>query len=210
MAANIDSIFKLLDNWIQLPDYQLERRADIYFAMYLPIIIEKHFMLTEKICYEQIIPELPLKQDGNNLSNKVDYAVFCKGKAYFVELKTTMNSIEGKQISYLKKNRDNKLKRVISDLFLLCDAKRKKDARRKYVNLIACLSDKRIDITRDTIPDGEIVVVYMLPKEPLGKTKELLHGVEIITFGDIIKYIEGEDELAKRFCKSLRTWRGEQ
>jgi len=32
----IDTLFDRMDAWRHLPNYQLERRADIFFAMYLP------------------------------------------------------------------------------------------------------------------------------------------------------------------------------
>lgn len=44
----IEEIFDWLDRWRQLPAYQLERRADIFFALYLPEIIAYKFALTAK------------------------------------------------------------------------------------------------------------------------------------------------------------------
>jgi len=35
----IDELFDKLDEWRSLPAYQLERRADIFFAIYLKDII---------------------------------------------------------------------------------------------------------------------------------------------------------------------------
>ena len=49
----ICDIFELLDKWRHLPDYQLERRADIYFAMFLPDVLEARYGPCE------IIPEFP-------------------------------------------------------------------------------------------------------------------------------------------------------
>lgn len=36
-----ERLFDLLDDWRNLPSYQLERRADIFFALHLEIIIKK-------------------------------------------------------------------------------------------------------------------------------------------------------------------------
>ena len=39
-CPTIERVFKLLDNWRHLPDYQLERRADIFFALFLPEVLK--------------------------------------------------------------------------------------------------------------------------------------------------------------------------
>ena len=43
MAKRGEDVFELLDDWRHLPAYQLERRADIYFAMYLPELLAERF-----------------------------------------------------------------------------------------------------------------------------------------------------------------------
>jgi len=92
---NITEIFKLLNNWRGFPAYQLERRADIFFAYYLPQIFTMDGLSNTAITHDQIIPEFPLKIDEiSNRSNKVDYAVFCKDMLYLVELKTNMDHIK--------------------------------------------------------------------------------------------------------------------
>ena len=96
---NVETIFDLLDCWRNYPNYQLERRADIYFAYYLPTIINKK--LEENIDYKHIIPEFPLLYDKTKRSKKVDYAIFGKKYLYFVELKTN-NHFNTKQDIYLK------------------------------------------------------------------------------------------------------------
>jgi len=35
----IDAIFDRMDVWRHLPSYQLERRADLFFALYLPEVL---------------------------------------------------------------------------------------------------------------------------------------------------------------------------
>jgi len=39
----IDKLFNQLDDWRHLPAYQLERRADIFFAIYLIDIFKSKF-----------------------------------------------------------------------------------------------------------------------------------------------------------------------
>jgi hypothetical protein len=89
----LDVVFRHLDHWRHLPAYQLERRADIFFSVYLKSVIEE---VAEVALEDEIIPELPLKGDliwpelPTNKSVKVDYALFAKDRSrvFFVELKT--------------------------------------------------------------------------------------------------------------------------
>lgn len=61
----IDKLFKHLDNWRHLPAYQLERRADIFFGIYLQEILKKKF--NEDIDF--IVPEFPVRL-GNVYKDK--------------------------------------------------------------------------------------------------------------------------------------------
>ncbi|MBL8046740.1 MAG: hypothetical protein JNL09_09375, partial [Anaerolineales bacterium] len=100
----IEEIFDWLDRWRQLPAYQLERRADIFFALYLPEIIAYKFALTAKF----IIPEFPIRigeiseNTENNQSFKADYLVITENRYRFmlVELKTDQGSIRSGQNKY--------------------------------------------------------------------------------------------------------------
>lgn len=53
----ITDIFDKMDRWRNLPNYQLERRADIFFAIYLKTVLEAKYSVQLK---EQIIPEFPV------------------------------------------------------------------------------------------------------------------------------------------------------
>ena len=53
----IDQLFDRLDDWRNLPAYQLERRSDIFFSLYLKDIIQSNYQ--QKV--EHIIPEFPVK-----------------------------------------------------------------------------------------------------------------------------------------------------
>ena len=97
----LPQVFDLLTQWRDLPNYQLERRADIFFAVYLARVLEEKVGLAIDPI---LIPEFPLKKDGNNLSNKADYLLLARDKsqAFLVELKTEMSSRSNEQDSYLK------------------------------------------------------------------------------------------------------------
>ena len=36
----IDTLFNRVDAWRHLPNYQLERRADLFFSLYLPEVLK--------------------------------------------------------------------------------------------------------------------------------------------------------------------------
>ena len=151
----ICNIFDQLDEWRHLPDYQLERRADIYFAMFLPNVLKVHCNLDTD---SEIIPEFPLRhgtigtklrtngEDGAwpNQSVKVDYAAFTSdgSEVLLVELKTDMGSLNEKQISNLKKAKGIEFKRLVDGV--LCIAKienMETKHRQKYIHLLARLSE---------------------------------------------------------------------
>ena len=80
---DIEKIFDLLKKWYKFPKYQLERRVDIFFALYLPDILKKkrkNYVIDEEKKYDYIIPEFPLRKKDSYASNNADYAVFCKEK----------------------------------------------------------------------------------------------------------------------------------
>ena len=137
----IKSIFDLLDQWRGLPNYQMERRVDIYFALYLHEIIMAYFkdeLKGEKITHVNIIPEFPLKKDGNRQSLKVDYAVFSKNKLFLVELKTDVNSLNDVQYGNLIIAKSKSLYDFVS---IIPDIAIGSDQRKKYMYLIKCIKE---------------------------------------------------------------------
>lgn len=60
----ISGLFGLLDRWRHLPDYQLERRADIFFALFLPEVLRAHFAKQNRSIEINpvLIPEFPIKE----------------------------------------------------------------------------------------------------------------------------------------------------
>src|SRR3954452_20611879 len=100
-------IFDLLDGWRHLPDYQLERRADVFFAAFLPEFLSWRLKLDIR---PFLIPEFPVRIGtiyptiASNQSCKIDYlALDTTGRhAVFVELKTDSSSRREKQDQYLK------------------------------------------------------------------------------------------------------------
>jgi len=111
----IYEVLRQLDEWRHLPDYQLERRVDIFFGMFLPKLIEKRF----GVCVDKVVPEFPLHkglfkdkpsfESGSHHSVKVDFAVFGtkvdkkQKQIFLVELKTDMESLDFVQLENMIK-----------------------------------------------------------------------------------------------------------
>ena len=102
----IKTLFDRLDSWRHLPNYQLERRADVFFSLYLQHVLQS------RLGFEispVIIPEFPVRigtiypHIDIDKSYKVDYACFSADKktVVFVELKTEGQSRRKSQDKYL-------------------------------------------------------------------------------------------------------------
>ncbi|MGA7845141.1 MAG: hypothetical protein WCB17_11375, partial [Dehalococcoidales bacterium] len=62
----INDIFDKMENWRNLPKYQLERRSDLFFAIYLKEVVEAKFGVLLK---DQIIPEFPIHKKTIKLAS---------------------------------------------------------------------------------------------------------------------------------------------
>ena len=204
----IDRLFTLLDDWRNLPAYQLERRADIFFAIYLDKIIKAKFddVITT------IIPEFPVRVGAVyphlshvNKSFKIDYVAVCEeaGRVYFIELKTDKGSRREQQDKYLLKAQEIKISGLIEGVIQIYAATSSKI---KYANLIKKFEnlgwlDKDSTAICNVRKDYEIRVVYIQPENPE-------KDANIISFDDVSDLLSDlEDDLSKRFIKSLREWK---
>jgi hypothetical protein len=203
----IDKLFDLLDEWRNFPAYQLERRADIFFALYLPQI----FSYKLKIEDIEVLPEFPVRVGSIypnipiNKSFKIDYLVVCKQskKVLLVELKTDLSSRRTKQDDYLLKAKNLNvpgLVRGLLDIYSVTSYKKKYE---NYLNKIIQIGwlKKEDNKYLNTNQNYEIEIVYIQPvkSEEKGKT--------VISFGDIINLLQNEEDLlTRRFVKSLRNW----
>ena len=138
----IERVFDLLDRWRHLPAYQLERRADVFFALFLPEVLGAHLSKQENCSVEinpTLIPEFPIKKIGNNQSEKADYLALSKDgeRAFLIELKTDMASRRKEQDDYLKCAAKRGLPCLVCDILKICRAT---DEKAKYVHLLENLS----------------------------------------------------------------------
>ena len=203
-----DRVFSLLDGWRHLPSYQLERRADVFFAAYLPEIARQFLNLEPR----PIIPEFPVRlgavdrKVAGNRSFKIDYLVKakCGSRVVFVELKTDMKSRREQQDIYLSQARQKGMVALLEGLELIYDATRQ---RAKYQALFEQLSQAgflrspishRLDIIRR---EYKIEIAYIQPEQDDSP------GATVITFGEIARLVgRKRDALSQRFAASLETW----
>jgi hypothetical protein len=198
---HINELFDNLDTWRNLPAYQLERRADIFFSVYLSEILSYKFGVN----IDGLIPEFPIRKPDTNQSFKVDYLAKAKdiNTVYLVELKTDDDSLRPGQDDYLLEAKGIGLARLLDGVFKIYQAS---ISSKKYQYLLERLQEMGF-ITHDNSgafriaqADYNIQIVYIRPNNPRGQEN-------VITFREISKIVERhEDELSLRFSKSLLKW----
>ena len=213
----LESVLCLLDRWRHLPAYQLERRVDVLFALFLPEVLEKHFG-TSNVC---LIPEFPIKKsllrtDTTAQSINVDFLGIAresdgKERAYLVELKTDMASRREDQAEDLGRAVNAGLKELVEGVIEIARnaAHRHK---KKYGHLLYLLSElDLVECQGDPLDVGgyEVVdrkedwpcleLVYVQPKAPPKMT--------MIGFDDFAAKIEEDgSDIGRKFAGYLREW----
>jgi hypothetical protein len=205
MNENINKLFSHLDKWRHFPAYQLERRADIFFSIYLP-----DYLKSEKgYDVESMIPEFPIRigtinsQIDINKSYKVDYLIKLRNhnRVLFIELKTDSFSRRTKQDDYLIAAKEVGMYSLLNGLKNIYKATYSKN---KYQHLLRELDVtgfiRFIDKEDFEIVDNEyeISIIYLQPNGC---------GEDVITFQQLANFIETNDDyLSKRFAQSLKEW----
>jgi hypothetical protein len=224
MPEVTSAIFDLLDRWRHLPDYQLERRADIFFAAFLPQFLASRFGLADPL---KLVPEFPVRigtvypHIPVNRSFKIDYLAVTTTleKAFLVELKTDSSSRRTKQDEYLEAARQIGLHKLLEGVVRIVKATQ---AKHKYCCLLRMLADIELlrlpaelaapspkldarEINRllpaieIIAPEPELRIQYLQPQAD---------GSDDINFEELASWLEGRsDAVAARFAKSLREWK---
>lgn len=222
LEDKIEQIFELLKKWYEYPKYQLERRLDIFFSIYLPEILKEKGIYIE---LNDIFPEFPLKKENNNLSTNADYAIFDNNddetNLYLIELKTEMNSIsnEKKQLLYYKQVQKKKIIDLIKEIIEIQKNSKQwkkyekllEDIEERY-NFIKISSKEREKKTEWIVNDnnskilGNIKIIYLVPNNSEDKLLKQENNFQVIYFDDIIELIENKynDKLSKEFCSILK------
>jgi hypothetical protein len=219
VELGVKDIFDRLDAWRHFPGYALERRADIFFSLYLREVIAGELNVE---LAETIIPEFPLKHSHNNQSDKVDYLLCstdCQS-VFLVELKTDIASLRTPQAAYLERAKAAGLTVLLGDV---CTIVRATDAVYKYHQLLRGLSTL-----------GLLLLPVELQADALSASKRevraLLHKVDVqqlsratvdivyiqplhqkqpnrIDFQTFARYVARHDDpISRRFAESLRRW----
>ncbi len=218
---SIERVFDRLDQWRLLPQYQLERRSDVFFSFYLVEALNKLDGLDVR---EPLVPEFPVlnrlinDEVANSTSFKIDYlapAAEPGGSSVFVELKTDEASLKPEQIKKTCQAMAcgiGRLASAVVDLFRATDA----TSRPKYGRLLLQLKEAGVL----EIPDGDSsraapvrldaalgqVVVVKPANNPID---DVIHGICVrsMGFAELRETVlEHDDELSRRFAKSLERW----
>lgn len=222
LEDKIEKIFELLKKWYEYPKYQLERRLDIFFSIYLPEILKEKGIYIE---LNDIFPEFPLKKENNNLSTNADYAIFDnkddETNLYLIELKTEMNSIsnEKKQLLYYKQVQKKKVIDLIKEII---EIQKNSKQWEKYEKLLEDI-EERYNFIKISSKEGEkktewivnnnnskilgnIKIIYLVPNNSEDKLLKQENNFQVIYFDDIIELIENKynDKLSKEFCSILK------
>lgn len=206
----INQVFDRLDAWRHLPDYQLERRADLYFSLYLPEVLEA---VLEEPIRQNLVPEFPIKQLDSNRSDKVDYlAATADGtKLVFVELKTDCNSTRPEQFEYLCRGAQKTGAELFGDLSTIRKASK---ARPKYDALIVVSQAMGLPgIRAKEIGENHPVVLISPHEDFKGRDAAFklfeaasvpFHVVTFEKFRETV--LEYQDPMSVRFAESLVSW----
>ncbi len=219
----IAEIFQRMDKWRNLPKYALERRADIFFGVYLKSVLESKYNIQIKA---EIIPEFPVHKASiypnvqNNQSFNVDFVAFSEDskKAFLIELKTDIGSRRDIQDDYLTAATKVGFTKLIQGLIEIFQATKKK---RKYFHLFKMLEDADIielpiqlqsrifskNMTGVNALIGEVKIVSPVMKNQVVYVQPTGDGENIISFNEFGSLIARyNDPITKRFVESLKTW----
>lgn len=220
IEQRIEQLFSLLTEWRAFPNYQLERRVDIFFALYLKDILRHCYSGHE---FDLIVPEFPLRvgtmypdapKRQRNLSVKVDYACFDSKRKVCVllELKTDHSSVRADQLENMRVAKRKGLDALLKGALDLRSASRSK---RKYDALIqqfidAGLMDKCLELNEAEGPPSKDRANHSIELaiiQPRPVPVDSFRSIDFDAVRDCIRLMTGEDTVAGHLYKALGTWR---
>ena len=217
----VASLFSRLDEWRHLPAYQLERRADIFFGLFLPEALNHHLRSRGISINPSVIPEFPLRQKTNRRSDKADYFALSTDRkhAFLIELKTDLRSLRDGQEQYLGEARKRGMRGILEDVKYMAQAKNP-NSRRKYFHLLRALANlelmglpPELEHKMYVQPRGVYNCIKGVDIEPVLPKLEVIHmlpkanGKEnCIEFKTLANIVEHQGEIGRVFARYLRTW----
>ena len=202
MTANpgMNDFFQRLDKWRHFPAFPLEARSEVFFALFLPTILEKSKSVGVKV-RPQIIPQFPLKKEENYQSNNVDFFALSDNgeRAFLIELKTDMASISKEQACYLKRAMKKDVDETLSDIRKISQ---RSEQEKKYRHLFSALHELEADLPKLRIRPE---VVYIQPYES-EKDKCSDKRFHYIYFDEVADIVESQGDMGGLFAGYLRKW----
>ena len=219
----IEQFFARMDDWRHFPSYQLERRADLVFSLYLGQVLHS---ITKVEISDLFVPEFPVRIGSIypdipiDKSYKIDYVALseCGDIAYLVELKTEGASRRESQDKYLAASQAVGMTKLLEGVLAIFRATQ---AKRKYFYLLKQLQSMGLleipteleeimgrkslkgasEASKSVRITSEVSRCEVLYIQPNGGGEQV---VSFATFADIIE--KNDDPFAKRFAQSLREW----
>jgi hypothetical protein len=220
----IGRIFELLDDWRHLPDYQLERRADIFFAAFLPAFLSWRLKFDVR---PSLIPEFPVRIGtiyptiSSNRSCKIDYVALdvSGSRAVFVELKTDSSSRRDKQDKYLQLSKAAGLPALLDGVLKIVCAS---DHKHKYCCLLRLLAQHALIRLPSNLDDAlkspqyasavnaclpDVRIIATNPTVDVLYLQPLASLPDEVGFEEFASWLDGQGGVvATRFASSLRAW----
>jgi hypothetical protein len=203
----VDELFKLLDTWRHLPSYQLERRADIFFAPYISDLMLELYATSPTL----VIPEFPIRigtiypNIDINKSYKADYLVILKklNRCVLIELKTDDKSRRLKQDDYLSAAKSVGFMALLEGVVMISKAT---SSKLKYGVLIeslvgsGLLVKEEIEFQVSSNANLDINILYIQPNPKVPSDQY----ISFSRFADLVG--KHPDGFSIRFAQSLREW----
>lgn len=212
----IETMLRHLDDWRHLPKYQLERRADLFFGLFIRQIVAAHF--GDNI-HNIVIPEFPFKRnDKTNHTVNFDYVLFSSNctTVYILELKTDSNSVDDDQLCYL--NEAVNFYDILNGISAVISKTQHKEKyhhlESKIMTVMNDYSDHKTCKIKDLRADAaypEVRILYLSPELDDDKFEKVLTVVKnkenIISFSRAAELLEMTGGAVEcHFASYLRRW----
>ena len=217
-AVDLEAAFELLDHWRHFPDYSL-RGADIFFALYLPGILEHALAVSVN---RTVIPGFPIKQEESWESNKVDFFLLSEDRStvFLVALWTDAATGWAGQDEALMLAERRGLGEMLSHVAGLAERTEHKE---RYVYLLRALEDLDLlsvpsdveDIVSSLMRRGlderlrEVEVLQTEASIEVVRVQPTVYWEEpgLISFETVAEYLETlEEPMAQVFAEYVRRW----
>ena len=233
-SRTVANLFSTMDRWRHLPGYRLEGRLAPFFELFLLDVLGDCLGVE---LHPIIIPEFPLRkgmlfdENGSNQSYNADYVAFSDdcSRAFLIELKTDMSSINPDQKNVLCKAQTIGLAPIVPGLVKISASKGTRK-RMKYVHLLHQLSilglvniPEQDSLYRQTFPtprpgwtkafngvestlEGKLECTQIIYIQPKIQENEANLGVRYIDFDEVADIVQNFGEVGYLFANYLRQW----